>query len=76
VKDPAREIFVRLMAKVQELETRIRNLEQEIKTAAEEGDEKTGTLFREELKGFQNELANYRNELARLSDGCGNPHAM
>lgn len=76
MKDPAREKFVRLMAKVQELENQVDDLEQEVKTASEAGDEKARSIFLEELKSFQNELAKYRSELARISDGCGKPHAM
>jgi predicted nucleic acid-binding Zn-ribbon protein len=74
--DPARDKFIRLMAKVQAQEARIEDLELEIKTAAEAGDEKARNVFLEELSIARSELAKYRNELARISDGCGKPHAM
>lgn len=60
--DVARQKYLQLMTQVEDLEDRVEQLARNAARASE-------------LKSAQEELAAARTELARLSDGCGVPHA-
>ncbi|MCX6985280.1 MAG: hypothetical protein NT118_11100 [Lentisphaerae bacterium] len=60
--DIAREKYVHLMTEIEALEDNIEKLERK-------------AVFGKELEKLKGELAVIRNELARISDGCGTPHA-
>ena len=73
--DISRQKYVHLITQVEELETRVAELERECSFARESGQPKDVTFVEGELKAVQNQLAGARTELARVSDGCGKPHA-
>lgn len=60
--DVAREKYLYLMTEIEGLEDNIEKLEKK-------------AVFGKELEKLKEELAVIRNELARISDGCGKPHA-
>ena len=64
--DPARQKYVRLMKEIEDIEDAIEKLESKNKQAK-------ATCAK--LGALKNELADKKNELARISDGCGTPHA-
>ena len=64
--DPARQKYVRLMMEIEDLEDAIEKLESKNKLA-----KATYT----KLAALKANLAEKKNELARISDGCGTPHA-
>jgi len=73
MKDIQRNKYLQLMARIDELEGRIEEL-QEPGCVTEEIMEPHE--LEHELKRLQEELAENRNELARISDGCGKPHPL
>ncbi|MFA5042977.1 MAG: hypothetical protein WC381_02745 [Kiritimatiellia bacterium] len=74
ITDIERQKYVRLIARVEELEARVAELEDEIAFDKDSGQSQDGALVADELRAAQNKLAAARTELARVSDGCGKPH--
>lgn len=60
--DVQRQKYLKMMTEIEDLEDKIEELE---KKKADAG----------KLTALKEELAARRNELARVSDGCGKPHA-
>jgi hypothetical protein len=75
MKDIAREKYLRLMERVEELEERVMDLERELLVAGDSPDPQDAEVVRDELRGLQEELAANRTELTRISNGCGTPRA-
>jgi cell division septum initiation protein DivIVA len=72
--DVARDKFMRLMQEVADLEDRIEDLEEEMKTAEDSPNPGDADIVLQELNDLREQLTERRNELARTSDGCGTPH--
>lgn len=68
MKDIHREKYANLMTQIEILEERVSDMEEAI-----DPDDKAAE---QELVDLRDELSKKRSELARISDGCGNPHAM
>ncbi|HBC88350.1 MAG TPA: hypothetical protein DCZ94_15475 [Lentisphaeria bacterium] len=66
--DVVREKYVRLMTEIEDLEDKIEKAEKKVS-------KKAGKKAEKELELMKEQLAAKRNELARISDGCGKPHA-
>jgi hypothetical protein len=60
--DVLREKYVHIMTEIEELEETIEKLEKK-------------SVSGKKLEMLKEDLAMKKNELARLSDGCGTPHA-
>ena len=60
--DVLRDKYVHLMTEIEELEENIEKLEKK-------------TVVGKKLEILREDLAVKKNELARISDGCGTPHA-
>ena len=63
--DVARQKYLQLMGQVEELEDRVADIEKRPRTP----------VLADELRALQVKLGEQRTELARLSAGCGVPHA-
>ena len=74
--DVARETYRRLMAEIAELEDRLTDLEQNRAAVSDSPNPQDLQVVHQELHDLRETLAAKRNELARLSDGCGKPHAQ
>ena len=72
--DITREKYQRLMGRIQTLEEMIEELQG--RSAGDPApDPPAAEDLARELKDLTEQLARARSELARLSDGCGKPHA-
>jgi hypothetical protein len=72
--DIAREKYQRLMGRIETLEELIEELQGQ--AAGDPAPDLPAAEVRaRELKDLTEQLAQARSELARLSDGCGKPHA-
>lgn len=69
--DVAREKYQRLMKEIDDLETRVDDLTEEIRIAADSPNPQDKVLVEQELRDLNEQLTAKRNELARISDGCG-----
>jgi predicted nucleic acid-binding Zn-ribbon protein len=68
--DVAREKYVHLMTEIEDLEDRIERFENK------SSKKKAPKAFTEgDITMMKEALAAKKNELARISDGCGKPHA-
>jgi ribosome-interacting GTPase 1 len=68
--DVVREKYIRLMTEIEDLENSLEKFEKK-------GSKKAGNKKSSEksIEWMKERLAEKRNELARISDGCGTPHA-
>ncbi len=68
--DVAREKYVHLMTEIEDLEDKLEKYDAKgLKNKAKRA------LTEKEIELIREELAAKKNELARISDGCGKPHA-
>ena len=69
--DFQRQKYMQLMARVDDLENQVEQMQKELGVTSESPNPEDHTVAQQELDKLREDLGEARNELTRLSNGCG-----